>query len=119
MVMETVVINGVLYQPVRPVDLKLADPTAGHSPLPWLASKDTENIVTSADVDPNVVCLPPNFSLHPNSYKSWPANRNLILRAVNNFDELVRFVEGVVSCGRCDACAALGRSLLARIRGPK
>lgn len=77
----TVLINGVLYQPVP---LPPDDET--HSPLPW-SVKDDDLI----DADGKWI-KSPRFAM---SSWEWPANRSLILRAVNHYQKILKFLDRV------------------------
>jgi hypothetical protein len=88
---DMLMIDGVEYRRADRDEPVAKDPTAGHSPLPWVELIDC--YIGSSDG--KYTCeAPGNWT---SGKKHWPANRALILRAVNHHADLVAFVERVAN----------------------
>jgi hypothetical protein len=86
---DMLLIDGVEYRRADRDEPEAKDPTAGHSPLPWISF---HRHIGSADG--LFVCECPGHDSI--GQRVWDANRSFIIRATAHHADLVAFVEKVI-----------------------
>lgn len=92
----TVTIDGVVYKQVEKPKKEES------SPRPWC--KWMDHAINNGYTQ-EIICQ---------SVKSdvWPANRDLILKAVNNFDAMMEILHSIAKCPTCIGCRVRAKALL-------